>query len=64
MHEKMALVVSDLGKLLSEYSKHQVDWYDLGLQLGIDKHALDVIKHDYQNKAGGCMLSGDASILA
>ena len=54
MYEKMALVVSDLGKLLSEYSKHQVDWYDIGLQLGIDKHALDVIKHDYQNKAGGC----------
>ena len=48
----MASVVLDIGKLVSEYSKHQVDWYNNGLQLGIK--ALDVIKHDYLNKAGDC----------
>jgi hypothetical protein len=39
----------DLRKLLTKYSRHQVDWYDIGLQLGIEKHELEIIKHDYWN---------------
>jgi hypothetical protein len=31
-----------------------VDWHDIGLQLGIEKNALDIIKHDYRNKNGDC----------
>ena len=54
MCKKMASVVLELRKLLSKYSKHQVDWYDIGLQLGIKKYALDIIKYDYPNKAGDC----------
>ena len=54
--EKMAssLGVNELGKLLSEYSKYQVKWYDTGLQLGIDKYVLDTVRGDCQNNIGSC----------
>ena len=50
----MASVVLDLGELLSKYSRHQVDWYNIGLQLGIKKHVLDGIKQDCLNKTVEC----------
>ena len=31
-----------------------MDWYDIGLQLEIEKHVLDIIKSDCQNKIGDC----------
>ena len=54
--EKMAssLGVNELGKLLSEHSKYQVKWYDIGLQLEIEEYVLDTIRYDCQNKIGAC----------
>jgi adenylate kinase family enzyme len=50
MYEKML----DLRMLLKKYLRHQVKWYDIGLHLGIQKYALDIIKHDCQDKSGDC----------
>ena len=50
----MASVILDLGELLSKYSRHQMDWYNIGLQLGIKKHVLDGIKQDCPNKIVDC----------
>ena len=50
----LVLGINDLRKVLNKYSKYQMNWYDIGLQLEIEKHVLDTIKSDYQNKIGDC----------